>query len=176
MRLSILGLGLLSGILLIGAGCGQTPDTAPLSSEADPPEITSPVSTPEVAASDTIHDGTDTLAINALISPGVMNVKTPAGKTEQVPTKNYTAAMATYGTNGARFQFVGCSATPGTMSLKRGISFMLDNRNAEAHTIAIGQASYRLKGYDYAIVTVQKAGVYPITCDGGGSGQLSVEG
>jgi hypothetical protein len=94
----------------------------------------------------------------------------------------YTDAVNSYQ---YRIQFAQChgtvtgSAGPaagGTLVIKKSVSFMIDNRDAVAHTFAFNGQSYKVAGYDFAIVSAKGIGTYPITCDGGGAATLHVEG
>ena len=92
-------------------------------------------------------------------------------------TAAYTKALETYQ---YRIQFSQCHGTSnlvgtGTLSVRQGSRFMLDNRDATAHTFAWKGGSVRIAGYSYAIETASALGTYPITCDGGGAAQLSVQ-
>jgi hypothetical protein len=51
---------------------------------------------------------------------------------------------------------------------------MIDNRDAVSRTIAIGSAKYPLAAYGYRIVSTSQTGEVLITCNGGGSGRLTV--
>jgi hypothetical protein len=102
----------------------------------------------------------------------------PAAKTQaktlavDVPL-NYGDAVNEYGD--ARFQFVGCHGTPGSLVAKKGTVIMLDNRDNEAHVIAMGKATYNLKALDYALAIASETGDLQITCDGGGAATISVQ-
>ena len=74
-----------------------------------------------------------------------------------------------------RFQFINCSANPGSMSVKRNTPVMLDNRDKTAHTIKANGQTLRIAGYDYQILYPKIEGESFITCDGGGSGKINVE-
>ncbi|MBI5530791.1 MAG: hypothetical protein HY918_04855 [Candidatus Doudnabacteria bacterium] len=74
-----------------------------------------------------------------------------------------------------RFQFVNCSANPGTMSVKKNSPVMLDNRDKTAHTIKVSGQSIRIAPYDYQILYARTEGISVMTCDGGGSARLNVE-
>lgn len=104
---------------------------------------------------------------------------TPApakGKTTiTAPTKALTYAAALDKYRGAVMQFVNCRVLNGTFTLKKGVSFMLDNRDSIAHTIKIQGKSYRLGGYSFAIATPLTVGNSFVTCDGGGSGEVRVQ-
>jgi hypothetical protein len=85
----------------------------------------------------------------------------------------YTDALNTFG--GYRFQFSNCSGTPGTLALASGVPFLLDNRDAVAHSIKVGSTSYSVGAYGYRIASVTTKGTYNITCDGKGAATLKVE-
>jgi hypothetical protein len=114
-------------------------------------------------------------------------IDTTASSTEAAPkvyvgtaksTTEYTKAVESYQ---YRIQFKDCHGTlnntmnAGTLSIKKGVKFMLDNRDPVAHTIAFKGTSVKIAGYGYAIVTPTVLGTYPITCDGGGAAVLNVE-
>lgn len=90
-------------------------------------------------------------------------------------TPEYVAALNTYRNSGYYFQLSNCGANPGSLTMKRGTKFMIDNRDAKAHRIAIGSKTITVQGYGYAIVTADKIGTNQITCDGGGAGLLNVQ-
>lgn len=163
-RDAFLLLSLVVSLITIGAGCAGGKST--YDSNATPP--TSYDSTAHLSTS--TYDGRDLLAVSAIIEPGFT-----LNGTVRVPTKNYTAAINLYGTSGARFQFINCSGNPGTMTIKRGGKFMIDNRDDARHTITLAGQTYTLNAYDFATIQVQKAGDYNITCDGGGAARISVE-
>lgn len=122
-----------------------------------------------------IDEGSDEMAVSAIIGQGMETVKTETGTTITVATKDYGAAVGVYGKSGYRFQFSNCSGNPGTLTMKVGTKFMIDNRDNISHKISIGTKSYQLAAYDYAIVTIQKVGKFNITCDGGGSASVWVQ-
>ncbi len=151
--------------MLLGAGCAgnATYDTNSNSTA-------NPANPSTYAGTSSTYDGRDELAVTATIEPGAA-----VNGSVLLPTKNYTAALALYGGQGNRFQFVKCSGLPGTMTIKRSAKFMIDNRDNAAHQISLGGYTYPLKAYDFALIQVQKTGDYNITCDGGGAAHISVE-
>lgn len=153
-------------ILLMGAGC-----TAQNSDNLVGDNYTSPSSS---SASSTTEDGSDELAVLAVVEPGVAVIKTKTG-TATAATQSYTDALRIYSKIGTRFQFASCSGNPGTLNIKRGTKFMIDNRDSASHEIGIGTQTYRLAAYGFAIVSIQKTGSYNITCDGGGAAHVGVE-
>lgn len=101
---------------------------------------------------------------------------TPKSGTSSGKTSGYTKAVETYD---YRIQFSQCHGSvntvgSGTLSVKKGVRFMLDNRDPVAHTIAYKGVSVRVPGYGYAIESASVIGTYPITCDGGGALSLIV--
>ncbi len=95
--------------------------------------------------------------------------------TSKANNNAYNAALAIYQKSGYRFQFSSCHGTPGTMAIAVGNKYMLDNRDAVAHTIKVGPYSYKLAAYGYAVVTATNKGINNITCDGGGAAQLNIQ-
>jgi hypothetical protein len=74
-----------------------------------------------------------------------------------------------------RIQFVNCHGNPGTVSLKRNLPLMLDNRDDKAHTLKVAGKSYYIKAYDYALAYIGSEGTYNLTCDGGGAATVNIE-
>jgi|GEM_PF-1919487 len=85
----------------------------------------------------------------------------------------YEEAIEAYA--GLRFQFTACRGTPGSLTVKNGSTFLLDNRDASGHTIVVGTKSYWLGAYGWKIVTASEEGTLNITCDGGGSASINVQ-
>lgn len=90
----------------------------------------------------------------------------------ELPT-DYGDAVNTYGMT--RFQFSECNGTPGSIIVTRGSVVMLDNRNDDARTIAIGSKSYDIDAYGFVLYTADETGDLSVTCDGGGAGILHVK-
>ncbi len=99
----------------------------------------------------------------------------PAVKAPGAATLSYTNALKIYSASGYRFQFINGRATPGTMIIKKGSSFMLDNRDGKAHTIKVGTASYHIGAYGFVIATAKTAGTNYIMCDGINTAKIEVE-
>ncbi len=74
-----------------------------------------------------------------------------------------------------RFQFLQCHGNPGTLAVKQGTVVMLDNRDAVAHTIKADKQTFKIAGYDYALLHTSALGDLFITCDGGGAAKLNVQ-
>ena len=92
-------------------------------------------------------------------------------------TQAYLDAIKIYKTSGYYFQFVDCHAFRGSITLKAGKKFMLDNRDAKAHKLAIqGGQSFNIGSYGFAVATAPSAvGTHYITCDGGGAASITVQ-
>lgn len=153
------------------AGCGQTGPTMPLyvspsSTTVPKPGPTKPLyrifSPPPVPPTNTAI--TSTVFNTSTLSTPIVIPR---------PTLTYEQALNLY-SHGYRVQFSNCSANPGTFTIKHGVSFMLDNRDPQAHVISVGLKNYQIKGYGFAIVSVATAGTTRITCDGGGSAKITV--
>ena len=99
----------------------------------------------------------------------------PAEKPALTAPKPASKTVQQLKDSGFRFQFSGCHGTPGSLVVKRGYSFLLDNRDAEAHTIAFVGQSYRIGPYGTAVAVVWKIGEHQITCDGGGAAKVIIE-
>ncbi|MDO8625841.1 MAG: hypothetical protein Q7K39_00045 [Candidatus Magasanikbacteria bacterium] len=150
--------------LTMGAGCAKFGSNNQTNSDYNSPSYVAVTST----------DASDELAVTAAIEPGVEVIKTSTGTFTAV-TKSYATALGIYAKSGLRFQFSKCSGTPGSLYIKQGVKFMIDNRDNTSHQIGIGPKTYTLGAYNFAIVSVQKAGSYNITCDGGGAAHVTVE-
>lgn len=151
-------------VLIIGAGCTKANIDNSSGSAEDNLSFT---------------ERNNQMAVSVIIKPGIKIVTTKIGTakiaTTTVETEDYGAALAVYGKSGYRFQFVNCSGTPGFLTMKFGVKFMIDNRDNKSHQIGIGTKTYKLAAYDFAIVTIQKTGDYNITCDGGGAAHVLIQ-
>lgn len=87
----------------------------------------------------------------------------------------FEEAYQTYAVSGFRFEFAECHGRPGSISMKKGTKFMLDNRDNEAHKFVVGSKTYNIGPYGFAIATATDVGTYNITCDGGGAAQVVVQ-
>lgn len=161
---------LLASLITMGVGCSSSNQA---SSDFDVPSF--------ITGDFINNDGSSGVAISsnamivsAIVKPGVTIVKTKTGTTN-VQTKDYGTALGIYGKSGYRFQFSSCSGNPGSLTMKLGTKFMIDNRDDKSHQIAIGSQSYKLGAYDFAIISIKKVGSFNITCDGGGAAQVSVQ-
>ncbi len=112
----------------------------------------------------------------AALSP-TKSAPTPAKPKPAVkPSDAYQIAINTYK---YRIQFVNCRGViapgVGTLSLKKNVKFMLDNRDKKAHVIAFAGQSHTVAGENFYIASIAKPGSYNLTCDGGGSAKLNIE-
>ena len=88
----------------------------------------------------------------------------------------YTEAVRIYKLNGTYFQLINCQGAPGTMSLKQGVKFMIDNRDNTAREVGFNNQLYKLDAYGFVILAAPRLPLkYYITCDGGGTALLNVE-
>ncbi len=90
----------------------------------------------------------------------------------------YTEALAEYP---YRIQFDQCEATVsfpgaiGSLAIRKGDKFMLDNRDPAPHTFKFENQTLTIGGYGYAIVTADLLGQGPVYCDGTNRVSLNVE-
>ncbi len=150
-------------VLAIGTGCGKTN----IYNSADYSEDNL-----------SFTERNNQMYVSAIIKPGVKIVTTKVAtktNTTTVETEDYGAALNIYGKSGYRFQFVNCSGNPGYLTMKLGVKFMIDNRDNKSHQMAIGNKTYKLEAYDFAIVSIQKVGDFIITCDGGGAAHVLIQ-
>lgn len=122
--------------------------------------------------------GTQRADLPSPTTPDETPAAEPAPTTPAKPgsaSSNYEKALNEYRAKGAYFQFVNCAGNPGSLTLKRGTVFMLDNRDNKAHTIKVGKVAYSVAAYGYKLVNPQTLGVNQITCDGGGAATVNVQ-
>lgn len=155
-------------LITLGVGCVPEVILKPLNLGSDSSSNTS------ITAVDPINNGSDELAISAVVEQSIEIVKTNVG-TSTTATKSYVAALALYGANNTRIQFLNCSGNPGSLNIKRGTKFMFDNRDDKSHNFGIGTKFFKLGAYNYAVLTVAKTGSFNITCDGGGAAKVVVQ-
>lgn len=94
-----------------------------------------------------------------------------------VPTLTYADAVKKFREAGYLFQFLNCKSTPGSLIMKVGKEFMIDNRDGVKRKIGIfSLSSYDVDPYSFIIIKApQTPGQYYLTCDGGGAGSISVQ-
>ncbi len=162
-------LGSIVGVLaLMGAGCARQ---SPMSNTQNNPTDNITVTTSAVEATPT----TTTKSVTTTPQQSA-TVKKTTVKPNVTAAMKYTEVMQMYQKSGYRFQFLNCQATPGNMTLKARVKFMLDNRDAETHKIKVGGTSYTVGSYNYVIATAPSTvGTHYVTCDGGGSARINVE-
>ena len=96
------------------------------------------------------------------------------GETEAT-SGDYPKKGLPYIESGYRIQFADCHGSPGSLTVKRGKYFLLDNRDETAATIGVAGQSYKIGPYGVAVAAVWKVGEHNITCNGGGAAKLIVE-
>lgn len=128
---------------------------------------------------------TDTKDNQAVPTATDTNAPTPTNSNTNTATSptsgvlKYDDALALYA--GRLFQFTSCVAgpppviSPGSLSIKQGAKYMIDNRDKTAHTIRVGSTPYLLAAQSFRIISAPTKGTYNITCDGGGAAQLQVQ-
>lgn len=89
-------------------------------------------------------------------------------------SQSYTDALKTYSASGYRFQIVNCQMTPLTLVVKKGSTFMIDNRDNQSHKISVGNATYSIGSYNFTIATAKTLGSYYVRCDSRGSAKITV--
>lgn len=120
-------------------------------------------STPETAS-----------AATSSTTTGPTTIKKPSVQTGQTASDAYLSALNVYQKSGYYMQFFPCQASPGSLILKQGSKVMLDNRDVKAHVIGIRSVRYNIGSYNFAIATLNSLGTNYVTCDGGGSAQITV--
>ncbi len=115
-------------------------------------------------------------------SPTTPSTTTPTTTPTKTPTTSAPATTPTYSqlvdsfkASGFRYQFSNCSGTPGSLTMKLGTKYMLDNRDPAKHIIKVGKLSYTIGAYGYTIATASVVGTQNITCDGKGAATLIVQ-
>lgn len=173
--------------MLIGAGCstakpnsvssnnsqtGQNTQTVPLSPPTNPGQ---PAPLIVSTSADSALGATNSSPNTIIATPQVERAPNGSVSPAQRSTESYALALGLYKKSGFYFQFAGCHGNPGVLTMKRGVKFMIDNRDNEVHVIKIGTKSYVLGPYGYAIVTTPNTiGKNFITCDKGGAAVINV--
>lgn len=85
----------------------------------------------------------------------------------------YAEALKLY-LAGKRIQIIQCQSVPVTSTIKRGTRFMIDNRDAVARRIMIGDQVYQIDAFDFAIATSGAPNTYNVTCEGAPAAQITV--
>lgn len=104
----------------------------------------------------------------------VVTTKTSVGA-EGAITESYADALKTYSASGYRIQIVNCASTPNSLTLKKGVKYMIDNRDSTAHKIKVETTTYTVKGYGYVIATASKVGSTNLYCDGRNVAKIVIE-
>ncbi|MDO8557854.1 MAG: hypothetical protein Q7S09_01525 [bacterium] len=126
---------------------------------------------------------TPATSVSPALNPSAKPSSTAKPKTSAIPNPSVPAAIETYqdalgvySASGFRFQFSNCQASPGSLVMKVGAKFMLDNRDVVARTIGVSSKIYNIGAYGFAIATAPvQTGTHYITCNGGGTATISVQ-
>lgn len=127
------------------------------------------------SASATTTDLTASTTPTTSVKTAVTTKKTVSVKAPGAVTQSYADALKTYSASGYRMQFVNCKASPGSLIIKKGKTFMLDNRDNKSHKIKVGSVTYTVGAYGYAIATARTLDVNYVLCDGAGAAKITVE-
>lgn len=129
----------------------NTPNQQPASPSTDSPETTPPASVDVVS-----------------------KTRVPRPLT---PSARYQQAITTYGDQGNRHIIQldeTCHGVPGTLLIKQGLNFMIDNRSELEISVRYEDQSFNILPWDFRIVTTQIPGKHFITCEGGGAAEVTV--
>ncbi len=98
-----------------------------------------------------------------------LNTQTPINRANgtHYDTEKYMNALSTYRGSGYYFQLYTGKISPGNLSIKSGVPFMVDNYDFATHTLAFGDTVFQLAPYGYALISLENPGIQPILCDGG---------
>lgn len=131
---------------------------------------------PSATSTESLSSTSPTSAPAATKKPAAKKATpTPKPSTLQA-AETYQDALAVYGASGYRFQFSSCNASPGSLTMKIGQKFMLDNRDATPRTVKAGSQQYNLGAYGFVIASAPAiTGTHYITCDGGGTATILVQ-
>ncbi len=108
--------------------------------------------------------------LNTAVAPE--NTPTPPSSGVIPKKMSYGEAKNTYP---YRIQFSECHGNPGALAVKTGSIVMLDNRDSVAHTIVADKQTFKIAGFDYALLKTSAISNTNITCDGGGAALLNVQ-
>jgi hypothetical protein len=138
--------------------------------------VTGDQETEEVVSS--VTSTLDTNATSTATTSAKTTTQTTVKTTTKAPgaaTLSYTSALKTYSASGYRFQVNNGRVSPGSMIVKRGKTFMIDNRDSKAHTVKVGSTSYRIAAYGFVIATAKTVGTNYIMVDGINAAKIEVE-
>ncbi len=97
------------------------------------------------------------------VAPDATTTEPSTGTTGGTKKLAYGDAIKAYP---YRFQFSKCLGTPATLAVKTGSYVMLDNRDSVAHTIVADKQTFKIAGFDYALVHTSTLGNLSVLCDG----------
>lgn len=174
---------IVSILLFMGAGCVRPAPTPNYLKDAReyrvlPTRPIAPTSSPSVPTPPPalVLASTSEPTASAGIPDSVSSKTSATSKTPATPSADdYARALNVYRTTGAYYQLVNCRGTPGTLTMKKGTRFMIDNRDPAAHSITIGSQHFTIAAYGFTILTASGQGLRYLTCDGGGSAAIIVQ-
>ncbi len=179
-----LGTALLAATVLLGAGCPSQWGT--LTPAENTPSANQPAATTNEPATNVPVNEPVNAPVNGN-TPSPVNAPKPTNTntskttntnsntskiTTLQPAQEYQKALAAH--PNSRFQIDDCHAYPGTLTLKKTVGLMLDNRDAQSHVIGIGTRKFTVGASKYLIVSLTELGKLNVTCDGGGAATLTV--
>lgn len=133
------------------------------------------VATQTIPTSGTLS-GTDQASSTPTTTPA--SSSTSGHPAPMVSTSNtlYNKYLPDYESSGHRIQLVAsCDATPYTLSIKMGQTFMVDNRNAQSDAISVEGQNFTIPGYGFALVSAFEKGTYFVSCDKKNSATIKIE-
>lgn len=117
---------------------------------------------------------TSTAATSTTKTSGTTTKKKTTTAPVGAASESYVDALERYTASGYRIQFIGCSAKPGKLTVKKGKSFMLDNRGDKSIRVTVGTTNYYIGAYKYQIVTEYTLGTNYILCNGVRASEITV--
>lgn len=161
--------------LTAGKRTGEVPPMPPPVPAVSPEaELAEPMASPAPAPS---LSPTPTPVTTRRVAPQPKAMPQPPSSPAPSAEEAYQEALRVYGDSGYLFQFTGCRAVPGTLTIKSGAEFMLDNRDAVLRTIAVaGSQSFSVGAFGFVIAEAPATpGTHYLTCDGGGAASILVQ-
>lgn len=125
----------------------------------------------EISATTTV----DLIATTTTSTVNLPTKKTAPPKTTTEKPLTYEEAVKKY--PDTRFQFSNsCSRVfPSSFVIKKGLKFMIDNREDKFHIFSFLDQKYSVKPYGFVIVTAQTVGIQPVLCDGAQRATVNIQ-
>lgn len=165
----IIAIGAGVAVLLVVYGFLAYPKVDKNEENANQNQEQTTTSTADVSATST----TSTVATSTKTTTGSTGTKTTTKQPGAAPD-SYISTLEKYTDAGYKIQFIGCSAKPGKLIVKKGKSFMLDNRGDKSIKVTVGTANYFIGAYKYAIATEYTLGTNYILCNGIRAAEITV--